>query len=364
MLRKGGKEFMNKFKKISVNKWIDLAILILLIVFPVFVKPFRVEMMGRFVAFAIFAIALDLLWGYTGLMSLGHAVLFGMGGYMVAICYSIQNGVPAFMTRAGITEIPAFFVPLQTPAVAVIIGLILPVVFAIILGYFLFTSKVSGVFFTIITLALAQVFKDFIINQQKFTNGFNGLQGIPRFPINGTPLTKIQLYYIILVFAIMVYIFCNWLTKSRFGKVAISIRENESRLAFFGYKPANFKIAIFGISGFIAGLAGILYTPMTNGITPEDIGVSASTAVLLWLAVGGRGNITGAIVGTLLINWAQSLLSEHFADYWQLILGLILLIIIFFVPNGIIGKILEQQYNIRINRNKAKIAGKIAASEK
>lgn len=364
MLRKGDKNVMNQFKKVSINKWLDLAILIFLMVFPLFAKQFRVEMMGRFVAFAIFAIALDLLWGYTGLMSLGHAVLFGMGGYMVAICYSIQDGLPAFMTREGLTEIPAFFIPLQTPAVAVIIGLILPTLFAAILGYFLFTSKVSGVFFTIITLALAQVFKDFIINQQKYTNGFNGLQGIPRFPINGKPLTKIQLYYIIILVAVLVYIFCSWLTKSRFGKVAVSIRENEARLGFFGYKPSNFKIAIFGISGFIAGLAGILYTPMTNGITPEDVSVSASTAVLLWLAVGGRGNITGAVVGALLINWAQSLLSEHFADYWQLILGLILLIIIFFVPNGIIGKILEAQYNIRISRKKAKIAVGIAPSEK
>ncbi len=280
---------------------------------------------------------------------------FGMGGYMIALCYSMQGGVPAFMTREGINAIPSFLVPLQTPAVAVIAGLLLPVVFAFILGNFLFRSKVSGVFFSIITLALAQIFKDFIINQQKFTNGFNGLQGVPRFPIDGIPLSKIHYYYIILLVAVLVYLFCLWLTKSRFGKVAVSIRENEARLGFLGYKPANFKIVIYMISGFIAGLAGILYTPMTNGITPEDVSVVASTAVLVWLAVGGRGNLTGAIVGTLCVNWAQSLLSESFADYWQLILGIILLAIVFFIPNGLVGKVIEKQHNFRINRKRVKI---------
>lgn len=347
---------MNKLKKIKVNRWIDLGVLLFLIVFPLFTQTFRVEMMGRFVTYVIFAISLDLLWGYTGLMSLGHAVFFGMGGYAIAICYSLQNGVPAFMTREGLTAIPSFLVPLENPAFAIIIGLILPMLFAFILGHFLFRSKVNGVFFAIITLALAQIFKDFVINQQKYTNGFNGLQGVPRFPVNGVQLTKIQFYYVILLVAVLVYVFCLWLTKSRFGKVIVSIRENEARLGFFGYKPSNFKIAIYVISGFIAGLAGILYTPMTNGITPENISVTASTAVLIWLAVGGRGNLTGAIVGTLLINWAQSLLSETFADYWQLILGVVLLLIVFFVPNGIIGKIIETQYHIRINRKREKIA--------
>lgn len=347
---------MMKFKKIKINKWIDFGILIFLIAFPLFTKTFRVEMMGRFITYVIFAISLDLLWGYTGLMSLGHAVFFGMGGYAVALCYSLQSGVPAFMTREGLTAIPSFLVPLETPAVAVIIGLILPMLFAFILGYFLFRSKVNGVFFAIITLALAQIFKDFVINQQKYTNGFNGLQGVPRFPVNGVQLTKIQYYYIILLAAVLVYLFCTWLTKSRFGKVIVSIRENEARLGFFGYKPSNFKIVIYVISGFIAGLAGILYTPMTNGITPENISVAASTAVLVWLAVGGRGNLTGAIAGTLLINWGQSLLSENFADYWQLILGIILLLIVFFIPNGIIGKIVEAQYHFRINKKREKIA--------
>ena len=145
-------------KEIPVNRYIDIALLIFLIVFPLFVKSFRVEMMARYLCFAIFALSLDLLWGYTGLLSLGHAVLFGMGGYMIGICYQIQNGLPSFMTREGLTAIPWFYHPLQSPILASVIGIVLPAIFALLLGFFMFSSKIRGVFFTIITLALAQIF--------------------------------------------------------------------------------------------------------------------------------------------------------------------------------------------------------------
>ncbi len=337
-----------KMIKMPINRYIDIAVLIFLLIFPLIAKEFRVEMMGRYVCYAIFALSLDLLWGYTGLLSLGHAVLFGLGGYIIGLCYQIQNGVPAFMTREGVTEIPWFYAPLHNPMAAAVIGIIVPTVFAILLGYFMFSSKIKGVFFTIITLALAQIFKDLVINLQKYTNGFNGLQGIKRFAMNGgEPLSRIQYYYIIVIIAALMFLFCIWLTNSRVGKIAVSIRENEQRLGFFGYKVANFKILIFAISGAMAGLAGVLYAPATGTITTEDIGILASTSAVVWIAVGGRGNLTGAVVGTLLINWAQSILSEGFASYWQLILGAVLIIIIFFVPNGIIGQIISVSNNMK-----------------
>ncbi len=331
-----------KVGKLPINRYIDVAILIFLIVFPLFTKEFRVEMMCRYICYVIFALSLDLLWGYTGLLSLGHAVLFGLGGYMIGLCYQIQNGVPAFMTREGITQLPWFYAPLHNPILASLIGILLPALFALLLGYFIFSSKIKGVFFTIITLALAQIFKDFIITIQKYTNGFNGLQGIKRFSINGgDPLSRIQYYYVVLVIAVLVFVFCIWLTNSRIGKIATSIRENEPRLGFFGYKVSHFKILIFTISGAMAGLAGVLYAPATGTITTEDIGIAASTAAVVWIAVGGRGNLTGALAGTLIINWAQSILSETCSSYWLLILGGVMLIIIFFVPNGLIGQIID-----------------------
>lgn len=351
-------------KNVKANRYIDVLLLLFLLLFPLFVKEFRVEMMCRYLCYVIFALSLDLLWGYTGLLSLGHAVLFGMGGYMIGICYQIQSGLPSFMTREGLTEIPWFYLPLKNPIAASVIGILLPAVFAWILGSFIFSSKIKGVFFTIITLALAQIFKDFIINIQKYTNGFNGLQGVKRFSINGgEAMGKIPYYYLVLAITVAVFLFCLWLSKSRVGKIATSIRENEARLGFFGYNASRFKILIFAISGALAGLAGVLYTPATSAITTEDIGIAASTAVVVWIAVGGRGNLTGAVVGTLIINWAQSLLSEHFASYWQLILGAVLLLIIFFMPNGMVGQILEVQHRAAMDKIRKKQSEAVAVKK-
>lgn len=329
-------------RKFPVTRCTDIAILIFLAVFPFFAREFRVEMMGSYICYAIFALSLDLLWGYTGLLSLGHAVLFGMGGYMIGLSYQIQNGVPAFMQREGITELPWFYAPLKDPIVAAIIGIVLPAAFAFLIGKFVFSSKIKGVFFTIITLALAQIFKDFIINLQKYTNGFNGLQSIQRFALHkNSPLTKVQYYYVILAVGTAVFLFCMWLTNSRIGKVCTSVRENESRLGFLGYNTSAYKILIFTVSGALAGLAGVMYAPCTSTITTEDIGVAASTMAVIRVAVGGRGNLTGAVVGTLLVSWAQSLLSEYFSGYWQLIIGVLLLAVIYFIPDGIMGRIIK-----------------------
>lgn len=350
----------NKISKTPVNRYIDILMLGFALVFPLFVKEFRVEMMGRYLCYAIFAMSLDLLWGYTGLLSLGHAVLFGLGGYAIGLCYQIQNGVvPSFMQREGITEIPLFYKILEHPIMASAVGIVVPALFACILGMFMFSSKINGVFFTIITLALAQIFSDFIINVQKYTNGFNGLQGIKRFAINGgKPLDKITYYYIIVAVTALVFVLCLWLSKRRVGKVLVSIRENESRLGFFGYNSAAFKIIIFTISGALAGLAGVLYAPATSSITTEDIGVTASTMVVIWIAVGGRGNLTGAVFGTILLNWIQSLLSESFSGVWQLIIGVLLLVVIFFIPNGIVGQLIELQRKAKTDRKKNEIADK------
>lgn len=348
---------MKNIKKIPINRWIDLVLFAFILIFPLLgFKQFRVDYMCQVVAYLIFALSLDLLWGYTGLMSLGHAVLFGFGGYMIGICYQLQNGVPAFMTREGIEKLPWIYELLKYPVVAVIAGLVLPMAFAFFLGFFLFKSKVSGVFFSIITLAIAQIAKDFIINQQAYTNGYNGLQGIPRFLIGGKPLSKEVYYYVVAIIVILVYVFCRWLTKSRFGKIAVSIRENEPRMRYLGYNPTKFKIVIYGISGFLAGLSGILYAPMKGAITVEEISVTASTFIIVCLAVGGRGNLTGAMVGTMLIQWAQMLLSEQFSDYWQLILGAVLLLIVFFMPQGVIGKLIDLQYSIKARKKKEKLA--------
>lgn len=350
----------NKLNNVPVNRYIDIAILVLLLIFPLFVKEFRVELMGRYVCYAIFALSLDLLWGYTGLLSLGHAVLFGLGGYIIGISYQLQSGiVPSFMQRVGFTEIPWFYVPLESPLLAALFGMIVPAIVACILGFFMFSSKIKGVFFTIITLVIAEVFSDFVTTSTGYTNGFNGLQSIKRFAMGDFDgFTKIQYYYIIIAVAVLVFLFCLWFEKSRLGKVAVSIRENEKRLGFFGYETAKYKIIIYTISGFIAGLAGVLYAPATSTITTQDIGVTASTFVVIWIAVGGRGNLTGAVLGTLIINWAESLLSETFSGIWQLIIGILLLVVIFFMPDGIVGRLINLQRKFKTDKKKNELLEK------
>lgn len=342
---------ISKFKLLPVNRYIDMLVLLLLLVFPLIVTPLRMEYMAKVMVYIIFALSLDLLWGYTGLMNMGHAVLFGMGGYIVGISYTLikalPKGLPDYMTRFNLTELPLIFRPLTNPITAFVLALVIPGIVAAVLGWFIFSSRINGVFFSLITLALANIFELFISNQQKYTNGSNGLGGLPR-RILDVKLTSHQLYYVILIITLFAYLFCLWLTKSRFGNILQAIRENESRLTFLGFNPINYKIVVFTISGVLAGLAGALLGPVNGIISPVDVGITLSTLVLVWVAVGGRGNMTGAIVGTVVINWLQVLLSESISVYWMLLLGALVLIVVFFIPNGFIGKLIEKQYASKI----------------
>jgi urea transport system permease protein len=287
-------------------------------------------------------------------MNLGQAMFFGLGGYVLALSYATREGIPVFMSSFGVTQIPWFMQLLQNTGVAIVLGMVLPGVVAGLLGYFIFTSKVKGVFFNIITLSLASLIELFFSNQQKYTGGANGISGLPPMSIGAEPLSVLEHYYVILAMGLLVYLFCRWLTNSRFGMVLKSVRENESRLQFLGFNPAAFKLVIFVISGMIAGLAGMLYIPINSFISPNNIGVVFSTSVLVWLAVGGRGNLTGAMVGAFMITWMESLLSEQFENVWLLLLGASMLAVVLFFPKGLVGTLLDWQYNRKIERQLAR----------
>ena len=348
----------------SPEKIIGILLVIFLATFPLYSSPFHTELMGKFIVFVIFAIALDLVWGYTGLLSLGHAVFFGLGGYMLALSYTFQHGVPSFMQRFSIEEIPRFMTPLTSIPVAFILGLTIPALLAAIVGYFIFKGNVSGTYFSIITLALATLFQMLVINLQAYTGGFNGLMGLPRFPIFGEPLSLTTYYYFVLIVTILVYLFTRWLTKSHFGKVITSIRENEGRVGFLSYNPANFKIFVFTISGFLSGLAGMLYVPMNGFISPEDIGVGLSTMLVLWVAIGGRGTLMGAVVGALMINWLSNNLSEQFPDIWQLFVGLIMVFVVMFLPHGVYGTLEKWWKDMKTSREALSMDVKTLKSNK
>jgi len=320
-----------------IDNVLAVVTLIFLAVFPLLASDFRVELMGKFLVYALFALSLNLVWGYTGLLSLGHAVFFGLGGYMLGLAYSLQNGVPPFMSRFGIEEIPLVMRPLESVPLALLLGILVPGVVAGLIGYFIFTSKVSGTYFSIITLALAMLFEMFVVNMQAYTGGFNGLMGLPRFPVNGEPLPLMTYYFIVLGVTALAYLFTKWLMETHFGKVVKSIREHESRIQFFGYNPARFKIFVFTVSGMLAGLSGMLYVPMNGFISPQDVGVVMSTSVVVWLAIGGRGTLMGPVLGALAVNWLSNLLSEQYPTLWQLFLGAVVVLIVLFLPNGLYG---------------------------
>lgn len=341
-----------KLKSLTIDKYLTAALFLVLLLVPIVSSRYGIQMFGKFITFMIFALALDILWGYAGLMNLGFAVFFGLGGYIMGISLACQDGLPAFMSSLG--KLPWFYLLISNPKVAFLFGLIIPGLVAFFLGYFIFKSKIKGVFFNIITLAFAALFELFIKNQQVYTGGSSGVNGIARgvnkITFFGQKISITGWYYIAFISLVLIYILCLWITECRFGKVIKSVRDNEERLQFLGFNPSVFKMAILIIAGVIAGYAGMIYIPMTSFISIENAGTAFSTTVLIWIAVGGRGNLTGAMYGALIVNLLQNMLSGMFGSMWQLVLGVVLIVFVMFLKNGIIGTMISIQYNHRIHK--------------
>lgn len=356
--------FVSKFKKLSINRYIDMAILVFLLIFPFIGNTYWVYVMSGIVAYMIFAISLDLLWGYTGLMSMGHSLLFGAGGYMIGISCSYINKAD-WVTYE---KLPWFLAPLSTEIGAFIMALILPAIISLIIGFFMFSGKIAGTFFALITLALSGVAELFVTNQSVYTHGNSGISIVSRTLISDSKdnrMSDVGFYYVIIVAAVICYLICIIITSTRTGKILQAIRENENRLVFFGYKPAAFKMFIYTLSGAMAGLAGVLYVRTQGSVNSTAVGINLATLVLVWVAVGGRGNLTGALVGTLVLQVTETILnsvfsgiSSDFAQLWKLVLGVIILLIVFFLPKGIIGSIVEAQQKARDVKRKEMIMNK------
>ncbi|WP_427113916.1 ABC transporter permease subunit [Megasphaera sueciensis] len=347
------KNIKSMLENMTIDKYIALFIFIGLLILPLLSSRYSVQIFGKYITYTILALGLDILWGSTGLMNLGFAIFFGLGSYIFGISMAIQKGLPAFMSFGGLTELPWLYVPLQSPAVAALLCVVIPGLVALILGYFVFTSKIKGVFYSIITLAFVALFELFITDQQIYTGGASGVNGIPTglmtLRLFGSKISIFDWYYIAFASLVVIYMFCLWLNHSRFGKIIHSIRDNEMRVQFLGYNPAVFKIAIFTISAAIAGFAGLLYVPMSSFVSIENSGVAFSTMIIIWLAVGGRGNLTGAMAGALLVSFLQNILSGYFGGMWQVVLGVGLILIVMVLPKGLIGSLIDWQYMRRIH---------------
>ncbi|MEL6442179.1 MAG: urea ABC transporter permease subunit UrtC [Cyanobacteria bacterium J06621_8] len=319
------------------------VVIALAVIVPSIIPAFRLRLLGRFLSLAIVALGIDLIWGYTGLLSLGHGIFFALGGYALAMNLKLQTtggGLPDFFTLYGVQELPWIWKPFNSFPFTLIALVLIPGIVAGLIGYLVFRNRIKGVYFSILTQAALLVFFNFFNGQQKLINGTNGLktdtERIFDFSV-GSPEVQRTFYIITVLCLVLAYLLCRWLTSGRFGRLLKAIRDDETRVRFSGYDPTGFKVFVFAISGAIAGLAGALYTVQTGIINPSIMRVAFSIEMVIWVAVGGRGTLIGAIIGTLLVRLAQTFLSESFPQVWLFFQGALFLIVVTVLPDGIVG---------------------------
>ncbi|MEY4519981.1 MAG: hypothetical protein RLZZ499_2581 [Cyanobacteriota bacterium] len=322
---------------------ITALIVIMAVILPSVIPAFRLRLIGRFLSLAIVALGIDLIWGYTGLLSLGHGIFFALGGYALAMHLNLQipeGKLPEFLTLYGVKELPWVWQPFYSFPFTLLALVIIPGIVAGLIGYLVFRNRIKGVYFSILTQAALLVFYNFFNGQQELINGTNGLKTDTEkiFGVLASSPGAQRTFYIITVIALaLVYLLCRWLTSGRFGKLLMAIRDDETRVRFSGYDPTGYKVLVFAISGAIAGIAGALYTVQTGIINPSIMQVAFSIEMVIWVAVGGRGTLIGAILGTMLVRLAQTFLSESFPEIWLFFQGALFLIVVTVLPDGIIG---------------------------
>ena len=320
------------------------AAVVLLLVAPMVLSDFRLNLLSKFLAFAILALGLDLLWGYTGILSLGQGVFFGLGAYSMAMYLKLEatgGKLPDFMSWSGIEKLPAFWVPFGSFPFALAAAILLPALLAFALGWFTFRNRVRGVYFTILTQALVIIAATLFVGQQGFTGGTNGITSfktVVGFSLSD-PNVKTALYYITVAVLVGCFALCRWLVSTRLARVLEAIRDGENRVRFFGYDPALFQSFAFALSGAFAGVAGVLFVFHVGIISPSMMGIVPSIEMVLWVAAGGRGTLVGAVVGTLALNWSKSLISEAYPEMWLIFLGALFIIVVVFLPRGLVGLI-------------------------
>jgi len=340
--------------------WIALSCVAaaLFVAFPVFSlavppeSPFHlsqywVTLVGKIMCYAIVALAMDLVWGYAGILSLGHGLFFALGGYAMGMHLMRQIGregqyqseLPDFMVFLDWKEYPWHWWNTDRFWWAMLLVVLVPGLLAYVFGYFAFRSRVKGVYFSIITQALTfAAMLLFFRNATGFggNNGFTDFKRILGFTI-ATPETRMALFAVTGATLIATLLLGRWLVTSRFGRVLMAIRDAEQRVAFCGYNTVHYKLFIWTLSAVLCGIAGALYVPQVGIINPSEMSPANSIEIAIWVAVGGRGTLAGAIVGAGVVNGAKSFFTQAFPEYWLYVLGLLFILVTLFMPQGIAG---------------------------
>jgi len=316
---------------------------------PFHISNFTLNLFGKFLTYAILALGLDLLWGYSGVLSLGHGVFFGLGAYAMGMHLMLeigtqsvyQNALPDFMVWNQVKTLPLFWQPFKSAWFTVFAVMAVPAAVALVFGFLAFRSRIRGVYFSIITQAFAlSAWLVFNRNEMNLggTNGLADFKTIFGFRLS-QPGTQRMLYVVTALALVGAYALCRWITRSRAGKVLVAIRDSETRVLFSGYAPANYKLFVFVVSAILAGVAGALYAPQVGIITPAKMGVLPSIEMVVWVAAGGRGTLIGAVLGAFGVNWMQSWLTTSYPDLWLFFLGALFMGVVLFFPDGILGAI-------------------------
>ena len=307
-------------------------------------NAYVLSLLGKFLCYSIFALSIDLIWGFTGILSLGQAVYFGIGAYMVALSLKLNYAlthptrfggkIPDFMEWNSLTRVPDFMTPLYSFPLAVAAALVVPTLLAFLFGVITFKRHIYGVYCAVITLAESLILQDFIIEYQPYTGGFNGITDYSNY---GGP----HFLWFILAVTVIFLIIARILTHSRVGTVLKSIRDNDLRAEFMGYNVANYRIFVFCVSAFMAAAAGAMYAAWVGIISFLDAGPVFSIEGVIWTAVGGRGTLIGPVLGAFLVKGAEFFLSDRFAEWWQIIVGGLFIFVVLVMRDGVVGTIME-----------------------
>jgi urea transport system permease protein len=314
---------------------------------PLHVSNFSINLYGKYLCYAVLAISVDMLWGYTGLLSLGQCLFFSLGGYALGLHLMLMIGklgqyhsdLPDFMVFLGYPRLPSHWVPFRHFWFAAAAVVWVPGLVALIFGFLAFRTRIRGVYFSILTQALTYA-ACLMFFRNDFT--FGGNNGLTDFKfILGHDLrsasTQRALYVCTGLLLLLTYLLCYWLTRTTFGKVQRAIRDRENRVLFSGYATADFKLFVFVLSAIIAGLAGALYVPQVGIVNPSEMATDKSLEAVVWVAVGGRGTLLGPILGAVGVNWLKSVATRAYPDMWLLILGSLFILVTLFLPKGIVG---------------------------
>ena len=324
---------------------------LIMVVFPLTMNIFRLNLVGKYLAYAFVAVGLVLCWGYGGILSLGQGVFFGLGGYCMAmflkleasdpISTKIQStpGIPDFMDWNQIIQLPLLWRPFQSLGFTILAVLVVPTLLALIIGTALFKRRVGDVYFSIVTQAIAAIVSILIVGQQGLTGGINGITDLKTmlgWDIR-TDSAKLILYFVNAGLLFTCILFGRYVLSSKLGRLLMAMRDKEERVRFSGYDVASFKVFVYCIAALFSAIGGAMFTLQVGFMSPSFVGIVPSIEMVIYAAVGGRMSLLGAVYGTLLVNFGKTYFSETFPELWLFLMGGLFIAVVMYFPNGIAG---------------------------